>query len=260
MGRHRLLSHLVLTLILVVTQSGHCSPTTHSVQNEHDFNYCSNYLGRNNSDSELEQCVCSADYPIVLDKRFCLPNRNYNQSCVLTEQCLRSGIPGIGCYRNGLNLLEEHNGVKQLVDTITIVRSVQAMNARCQCPPNHSYDNERRICLCKTNSTAKKCLIKSWHLITDQEFNSSGVHFAETIVFWIILMLILTLIFMVLTICRKCFCSHNSSVDYRTVCSTTTTTTLVDMTFINNTNDRINSIALIEDRPPTYEEAIRAHA
>lgn len=258
-SRHRLFSQVVHIVVVAGTvcfaNSAQSSLILNSGQSQL-FSSCVNVTEKS-SHSGPEPCQCDPEFPIVLDNRICLPLRLFNQTCVLTEQCVGSKV---GCFKNGVNLMEAHDGLKHLVDIISRGSSKPGVRARCRCAPNHFYDPESRNCLCQTNSTNKKCLIKSWHLITDQEYTSTRVHFAETIVFWIILMLILTLIFMVLTICRKCFCSDSSYVDYRAVCTTSTTTTLIDMTFINNTNDRLNSIASNEDRPPTYEEAIRAQA
>ena len=253
-----------LLSVLSLVVSTDCIETSDCLDCRQDFTYCvTKQINKTISDSGPDFCECSPNYPIVLDNRFCLPFRLFNQSCYLTEQCQQKSInSNLGCFRDGHNLLESHHAMKQVTDSLSSVPEAEDPTARCGCPPNHYYDIERRYCFCVYNyKNVKKCRTKGQNM-TGDDFMATPLLFEETIFLWVILMLILTLIFMVLTICRKCFCSQSnyySYVDYRTgVCSRTTTTTLIDCSFTNSLNDRQFSINLIRERPPTYEEAIHS--
>jgi hypothetical protein len=253
-----LLSLLFLSLILTTNSEQSAHNPHKCVDCEKDFIYCYN----SNKTLASFQCECSQHYPIVLDNRFCLPHRNFNQTCFLSEQCQQNLYSNIGCFLNGKNLLEAHNAVKHIVDIKSSVKSTE--RAYCLCSPNYYYDYEQNICLCKNDS-----LIKSWNFkesyckssnIKPEEFSVS-VHYSETIVFWTVLMLILTIIFMLLTIYRKCYnlnslietnnCVYNYNTYEPTLMSTTT---LINMQIVNNNNEHERR-NLIQDQPPSYEEA-----
>ena len=246
----------VFVSLLSLVFNTYCFDSSDCVDCGHDFVYCiSKQIVRNTSDSEPEFCECSANYPILLDNRFCLPVRHYNQSCFLAKQCRQKDIhSNIGCIRDGQNLLEAHKAIKQIVDSISSISEESDPTARCGCPHNHRYDTERRVCLCEKTFENHKNLNKCFTL-NGEEFTVTPLHFAETIVLWVILTLILTFVFMILTIFRKCFCLPNNYGNYRSHCTTATTSTLFDIRLINNFNHRQNSINIFPDRPPTYEEA-----
>lgn len=256
----------LLFLSLILTTN--CEQSAlNCVDCDEDFVYCNNYYNSNETLTSF-QCECSQHYPIVLDGRFCLPHRNFNQTCFLSEQCQQNLYSNIGCFLNGKNLLEAHNAVKHIVDIKSSVKSTE--RAYCLCSPNYYYDYELNICLCKNDS-----LIKGFNSIESYKCKSSNafaeefsvsVHYSETIVFWIVLMLIMTTIFMLLTIYRKCYHFMNSFIEandcvynYNTYEPTLmSTTTLINMQIVNNNNynnehERRN---LIQDQPPSYEETI----
>ncbi len=261
-----LLSLLFLSLILTTATTNSEQSALNSykcVDCDKDFIYCRNDYYNSNETLASLQCECSQHYPIVLDGRFCLPHRNFNQTCFLSEQCQKNLYSNIGCFLNGKNLLEAHNAVKHIVDIKSSVKSTE--RAYCLCSPNYYYDYEQNICLCKNDS-----LIKSWNSIECKSSNiradefSVSVHYSETIVFWTVLILILTIIFMLLTIYRKCnhFIETNNYVYNHNTYEPTlmSTTTLINMQNVNNSNNNNDNEHerrnLIQDQPPSYEEAI----
>jgi len=255
------LSSLLLSLIFTATNSEQSIlDSVKCVDCAKDFIYCrNNYYNSNESDLASFHCECTDDYPIVLDGRFCLPKRSINESCFLTEQCQQNLSSNIGCFLNGKNLLEAHNAVRQIVEKKSSVNLFE--EARCSCYPNHYYDNQRQVCLClnslQTSNQIESYKCQSSNVMVD-DF-TTGYHYSETIVFWIIFMLILIVIFMLLTIYRKCFynASHFVRVNHCVYDYEPTlipTTTLVNMQIINNNqHERRN---LIQDHLPSYEEAI----
>lgn len=158
--------------------------------------------------------------------------------------------------------------------------SSQLELAYCKCLPNYYYENQSQMCTFLTDSVAHwiKDLpsLNKNNINDDRDHLDEAVHFSESIISWILLMFLLTMIFVILTVLRKCFYSvryqsdfhrdYHVSRDYQLTRASMTGPMLIPLTTIDNqqpmsqTNGWVfapNYDCNCNDDPPTYEEAVR---
>lgn len=170
--------------------------------------------------------------------------------------------------------------------------------AYCKCLPNYYYENQSQMCTFLTDSMAHwiKDLpsLNKNNINDDRDHLDEAVHFSESIISWILLMFLLTMIFVILTVLRKCFYSfryqsdfhrdyqvsrdyqlardyqmardYHMARDYQLTRASMTSPTLIPLTTIDNQQpmSQMNGWVFVPnydynctDDPPTYEEAVR---
>lgn len=123
-------------------------------------------------DLDSQQCVCTPDYPILIDGRWCLKRARYNQKCQYNQQCDN---------KNGLYCLYSDNETPvENKRPIASLKNPFDYHAKCRCKSKEFRHHVRKHNSIVSNETAVH-LVKPHHPRQKNHHNHQprGAHFDD---------------------------------------------------------------------------------